>query len=64
MDWWDECPVTDDVKIACTPAQHWSARTPGMDRNKSLWCSWNILASKAKFFFAGDTGYCNVFKVL
>lgn len=27
-----------------------------------LWGSWCILGPKYKFFFAGDTGYCEVFK--
>ena len=27
-----------------------------------LWGSWCVLGPKYKFFFAGDTGYCEAFK--
>lgn len=27
-----------------------------------LWGSWCILGPRYKFFFAGDTGYCDVFQ--
>jgi L-ascorbate metabolism protein UlaG (beta-lactamase superfamily) len=69
LDWWDEVEVTIEnigtVKLACTPAQHASARTPS-DRNHALWCSWIIQsqpASTAKsLYFAGDTGYRTITK--
>ncbi len=27
-----------------------------------MWGSWAIIGPKHRFFFAGDTGYCDVFK--
>ena len=64
LDWWDEVEISVDgigsVKLACTPAQHASARTP-TDRNHAMWCSWVIQTTESEtskhLFFAGDTGY-------
>lgn len=63
MDWWEEQPSgIPGVKIACTPCKHWSARTP-LDAMKSLWASWCVLCDDGtRFFFAGDTALCPVFK--
>ncbi|RWS19563.1 N-acyl-phosphatidylethanolamine-hydrolyzing phospholipase D-like protein, partial [Leptotrombidium deliense] len=63
LDWWEENCVPDknDVSFVFTPSQHWSKRTLN-DDNKSLWGSWSIIGPKHRFFFAGDTGYCPVFK--
>jgi len=52
---------TSQLRIIATPCQHWSNRGL-LDKNKSLWCSFAILGEKHKIFFAGDTGYCPVFK--
>lgn len=49
------------VSFVFTPCQHWSKRTL-TDDNKSLWGSWVIKGPKFRFFFAGDTGYCDIFK--
>ena len=38
LDWWEEAEH-GGVRVACTPAQHWSARTP-FDKNTTLWSSW------------------------
>jgi N-acyl-phosphatidylethanolamine-hydrolysing phospholipase D len=54
LDWWDERPVKD-ATVACTPARHFSARTP-FDRNRTLWCGFAVAASAGRFFYAGDTG--------
>lgn len=61
MDWWEETKIDSpmgDIDIACTPAQHWSGRTP-LDTNKSLWCGFVVKhpESGKSFFHAGDTGY-------
>ena len=63
LDWWEEncVPEKSDVSFVFTPAQHWSKRTLN-DDNKSLWGSWSIIGPRHRFFFSGDTGYCNVFK--
>ena len=64
------------VRLVCLPAQHWSNRTP-WDRDRTLWASWLVQGGgpkrgghpeqqgctpTQKFWFAGDTGYCPVFK--
>ena len=71
LDWWQESDAVPGVRIACTPAQHWTARAP-WDRCASLWCGWTVLGADApaaaalqrrpSFWFAGDSGYCDVFK--
>ncbi|XP_042898871.1 N-acyl-phosphatidylethanolamine-hydrolyzing phospholipase D isoform X2 [Parasteatoda tepidariorum] len=63
LDWWEEncVPEHSDTFFVFTPAQHWSKRGIG-DDNKVLWGSWCILGPKYRFFFAGDTGYCDAFK--
>ncbi|KAJ3611929.1 hypothetical protein NHX12_020209, partial [Muraenolepis orangiensis] len=62
LDWWEETrvPGHEDVTLVCTPAQHWSKRTP-LDENKALWGSWSVIGPHHRFFFAGDTGYCPAF---
>jgi len=42
--------------------KHWSKRTP-FDRNKSLWAGWMVRWSDFSFYFAGDTGYSQDFKL-
>ena len=55
LKWWQET-IVDGLRIACTPSVHFSGR--GLfDRNKTLWCSWVIMAETAKVFFSGDGGY-------
>ncbi|XP_064483466.1 N-acyl-phosphatidylethanolamine-hydrolyzing phospholipase D-like isoform X2 [Ornithodoros turicata] len=63
LDWWEEnfVPEHSDVSFVLTPAQHWCKRTIG-DDNKVLWGSWCVVGQRHRFFFAGDTGYCDVFK--
>ncbi len=43
--------------VWCVPVQHWSQRRP-FDRNQSLWSGWAVLGPEHKFYFAGDTGFC------
>lgn len=51
------------VELTCTPAQHWSNRgLPVWDKRRTLWCGWAVGGPRLKFWFAGDTGYCPVFK--
>jgi L-ascorbate metabolism protein UlaG (beta-lactamase superfamily) len=54
LDWWDERRV-GDATVACTPARHFSARTP-LDRNRTLWCGFAVAGATGRFFYAGDTG--------
>jgi len=55
LDWWDEF-VYNKIRFTCTPAQHFSGRTP-LDRNQSLWASWVIRGNHQNIYFGGDTGY-------
>ena len=51
------------MELTCTPAQHWSNRgLPVWDKRRTLWCGWAVGGPRLKFWFAGDTGYCPVFK--
>lgn len=56
MDWMDGVDVTDDVRITCVPAQHFSGRGLS-DRNGTLWCGFVIEGPSGRVYFAGDTGY-------
>ena len=63
LDWWQSAhiPKAPEVKFVLTPAQHMSGRY-FFDANKTLWGSWTVIGPKHNFYFAGDTGYCPVFK--
>jgi len=52
---------TTSLRFVCAPAQHWCTRSL-RDENKRLWGSWIVIGPKHRFYFAGDTGYCGVFK--
>jgi N-acyl-phosphatidylethanolamine-hydrolysing phospholipase D len=54
IDWWETVRI-GEVTVACTPARHFSARTP-FDRNRSLWCGYAVRGPRGSFFYAGDTG--------
>ncbi|MCZ2943489.1 MBL fold metallo-hydrolase, partial [Acinetobacter baumannii] len=34
------------------------------DRNRSLWCGWVVTSADLRFYFSGDSGYSNQFKVI
>lgn len=55
MDWWNAADA-DGIRVACTPAQHASGRTP-FDRMRTLWCGWTLRAGPHAIYFAGDTAY-------
>ena len=62
MTWWQEEPLMgSQLKMVFTPSNHWCKRTVG-DDNKMLWGSWAVLGPKTRFWFGGDTGYCEAFK--
>ena len=41
--------------------QHWSSRKV-WDRRRSLWGGYAVISPDARFWFAGDTGYCPAFR--
>lgn len=53
---WEENTSVDNIQMTSLPAVHFSGRGIG-DRNKTLWCSWAIVSSSGKYYFAGDTAY-------
>ncbi len=55
MAWWEETEI-DGLKIACTPAQHFSGRwvTGG---SRTLWASWVFSNGTRQFFYNGDSGF-------
>ena len=56
LDWWQEHAV-DSLRIAATPAMHFSSRSIG-DRGDTLWCGFTLTAANGRrVFFAGDTGF-------
>jgi L-ascorbate metabolism protein UlaG (beta-lactamase superfamily) len=59
LDWWQHT-TADTFDITLTPAQHFSARTP-FDRNRALWGGFVIGVERLRIFFAGDTGYADLF---
>ncbi|MCW2283022.1 L-ascorbate metabolism protein UlaG (beta-lactamase superfamily) [Rhodoblastus acidophilus] len=55
-DWWEDCDLGAEVRVAVVPAQHWSSR--GLhDRRMALWGGFVVHAGEEKIYFAGDTGY-------
>jgi N-acyl-phosphatidylethanolamine-hydrolysing phospholipase D len=56
LDWWQEHTI-GSLRIAATPAQHFSSRGLG-DRGATLWCGFAVSAEQGRrIYFAGDTGY-------
>lgn len=61
LDWWQEVPLSDSVRLTCVPAQHFSGR--GLfDRNKTLWAGFVFEGLAEPVYFAGDTGLGPHFK--
>lgn len=60
LDWWESRRVKG-LTVICLPAQHFSGRTL-WDRNQRLWSGWVVAGDAKRIFFAGDTGYYEVFK--
>jgi L-ascorbate metabolism protein UlaG (beta-lactamase superfamily) len=60
LDWWQ--PANDlAISITCTPAYHFSARTP-FDKNRALWGGFVVDLPHGRIYFAGDTAYGPLFK--
>lgn len=43
--------------IWAVPAQH-NSRRGVLDRNKSLWVGWVVIGPEKRFYYSGDTGFC------
>ncbi|CAD5231294.1 unnamed protein product [Bursaphelenchus xylophilus] len=60
MAWGEQYTLNKDgkeIQVWCVPAQHWSTRCI-FDKNKSLWSGWAVTGQEKRFYFAGDTGFC------
>lgn len=61
FDWWEYTDLAQGPRLHCTPAVHFSGRTP-FDRNTTLWAGWMLDAEAVQLFFAGDTAYTSHFQ--
>ncbi|WP_050791982.1 MBL fold metallo-hydrolase, partial [Stigmatella aurantiaca] len=61
LDWWQEVPLTPEVKLVSTPAHHFSNRGLS-DQNGTLWTSYVLQGPSGVTYFAGDTGYGKHFR--
>lgn len=60
MDWYTKDTV-EDLNIYFVPANHWSGRSM-YGPNRSLWGGWLFEWNNYRVYFAGDSGYSDVFK--
>lgn len=60
LDWWQHVSW-QGLNVHCVPAQHFSARGP-FDRNRTLWCGWMLDQEEGSMYFAGDTGFGDLFE--
>ncbi|MEZ0543110.1 MBL fold metallo-hydrolase [Fibrella arboris] len=60
MDWNDKLVLSDKLTITCTEARHFSNRGMG-DRNRTLWAGYLLHTRFGTIYFAGDTGYGDLF---
>ena len=60
---WGQQQTIGAVRVASTPARHYSGRRLG-DRNATLWTSWSVLGAHHRFFVSGDTGYSEHFRAI
>ena len=62
LDWWDDLNEKG-IKITAVPANHFSSRG-GFDRDQTLWAGFVIEYHGHRTYFAGDTGYGDIFKTI
>jgi len=60
LDWWHKSEM-HDMTITALPANHFSSRGT-LDRDQTLWAGYLIEYKGHKTYFAGDTGYSDIFK--
>jgi len=68
LDWFETEEINKDLSITLTSSQHWNKRSalpfgPGAT-DKALWGSFLIDYKGIKIFFACDTGYSNIYKMM
>ncbi len=62
LDWW-QATTARGLTLTAVPAQHFSTRTL-WDTNRRLWSGWVVAGRDRKLFFAGDSGYYDVFRTI
>ncbi len=60
LDWWESSDI-DSLQVHSVPANHFTSRGT-FDRDQTLWCGYILEMDGHKIYFAGDTGYGDVFK--
>ena len=60
LDWWQAATISNRLTATAVPVQHFSGRGLA-DRNRTLWCGFVFSTAAGDVFFAGDTGYSDVF---
>jgi L-ascorbate metabolism protein UlaG (beta-lactamase superfamily) len=60
---WGQQQAIGGVRIASTPARHYSGRRM-VDANATLWTSWSVIGARHRFFVSGDTGYSDHFRAI
>ena len=68
LDWFETVRINKDLSVTLTASQHWNKRSilpfgPGAT-DKALWGSFLINYKGKKIFFACDTGYSNIYKLM
>ncbi len=54
LDWWEETQLAG-LRVACTPARHFSGRAP-WGRDRTLWGGFVVLGERRRLFVCGDSG--------
>jgi L-ascorbate metabolism protein UlaG (beta-lactamase superfamily) len=60
LDWGDRLEVLPNLAVTCTEARHFSNRGMG-DRDRTLWAGYLLHTRFGTIYFAGDTGYGDLF---
>jgi len=60
LDWWQTSKIKA-LSVQSVPANHFTSRGT-FDRDQTLWCGYILEMQGHKIYFAGDTGYGEIFK--
>lgn len=60
---WNDSIVMNGLTFTSTRARHYSGRNP-LHNNETLWTSWVVKGPVHRFFFSGDSGYCEAFAAI
>ncbi|MFP5247629.1 MAG: MBL fold metallo-hydrolase [Thermoanaerobaculia bacterium] len=63
LDWWESAALSENVRVHCVPAQHFSSRGLS-DRDANLWCGFVLETPHGAIYFAGDTGWGPHFQMI